>query len=71
MTVTCALIETICQNTPTYGLAFFLDGKPIETIPDITLDRARLESLCAAINGGELDELHIRDVVEDAVAMWA
>ena len=71
MPVTCAIIETIHQNKPTYGLAFFLDGKPIETIPDITLERARLEELCAAINDGELDELHIRDVVEDAVAMWA
>ena len=71
MTVHCEIIETTCQSLPTYGLAFFVGGQQIYTIEDLTLDRRQIEVLCRTINSGDLDEIHIRDVVEDAVAMWA
>lgn len=71
MTVTCELIETNNQNLPTYGLVFFVGGQQICTIEDMTLDRGQIEALRDAINRGGLEEIHIRDVVEDAVAMWA
>lgn len=71
MTVACEIIETNNQNLPTYGLAFFAGRRQICTIEDITFDRGQIEALCHTINEGGLDEIHIRDVVEDAVAMWA
>lgn len=71
MTVTCETIETNQQNLPAYGLAFFIGQQQICTIEDITLDRGQIEALREAINSGGLDEIHIRDVVEDAVARWA
>ncbi len=71
MTVNCEIIETTCQNLPTYGLAFYVGGRQIYTVEDLTLDREQIEALCRTINDGDLEEIHIRDVIEDAVAMWA
>ena len=51
-----------------YGIQGFVNGQPVERIPDITTNRASAEKLVAMCNKGEVALCHIRDIVEDWLA---
>ncbi len=69
------LIETTVYDEdneeyiPTYGIqAVRATGEIIETIEDVFLEKEKVEDLVEACNRGALDVIHLRDVVEDAIA---
>jgi hypothetical protein len=71
MTVTCEIVETLQEGLPAYGLAFYIGSRQVCVIEDMTFERGQIETLRHTINTGRLDEIHIRDVAEDAVAAWS
>ena len=76
MTVTCEITEESCSTEKgsifLYGLDFYRSGESAVfcSIGQITADRSELERLRARINAGDLDEIHIFDVLDDALAEW-
>ncbi len=75
MTVFCEITEEKYDNgtreIPLYGLRFWRCGEEeLCRVEGITPNRAELEVLRARINASELDEIHIRDVLEDALVEW-
>ncbi|MBQ3126089.1 MAG: hypothetical protein IJC15_03375, partial [Clostridia bacterium] len=61
MTVTCEIIESIQENLLAFGLAFYIGGRQICMIEDMTFDREQIEALCHTINTGRVDDIHILD----------
>ena len=51
-----------------YGIQGFVNGQPVERIPDITTNRASAEKLVAMYNKAEVALCHTRDIVEDWLA---
>lgn len=76
MTVTCEIIEGNYQTetgvVTGYGLAFYRAGgaEAVCRIEDITCDRAELAELRARINASDLDEVHIMEVLDNALVEW-
>ena len=49
----------------TYGIEVCENGKTVDNIPDISLDRDAVAGLVKACNRQRLDAVHLHDVVED------
>lgn len=57
--------HVICGKDGWYGLLVEIDCRHIETFEDLTEDRSRLEQFSQRINEGDLQPVHIYDVLED------
>lgn len=75
MIIKCEVIESLytdneVSQVKVYGLAFYKSEcttEPIKVIKDIFTDNENIHILCDLINANDLDEIHIDDVLEDAV----
>lgn len=77
MIIKCEVIESLyidneVSQIKVYGLAFYKSEcivEPIKVIEDIFADKENIHILCNLINANDLDEIHINDVLEDAVCI--
>jgi hypothetical protein len=56
----------------TYGLSFYcadMPGKIIKSVEDITVDKKKIQTLQDLIGKNDLSEIHIDDVVDDALVV--
>lgn len=71
MTIQCTLIEHKRQKPYTYALEFRdANGRRVAWIDNLEATREQLAELAEAVNAGELEEIHLYDVLDDAIAMW-
>ena len=58
------------EDTPVYGISFFKTGsseRAIRNFSDVFLSEDEVAEFCASINENDLDEIHIDEIVQDAV----
>lgn len=58
------------DETPVYGISFFKTGsseRAIRNFSDVFLSEDEAAEFCASINENDLDEIHIDEIVQDAV----
>ena len=58
------------EETPVYGISFFKTGsseRAIRNFSDVFLSEDEAAEFCASINENDLDEIHIDEIVQDAV----
>ena len=58
------------EETPVYGISFFKTGsseRAIRNFSDVFLSKDEAAEFCASINENDLDEIHIDEIVQDAV----
>lgn len=75
MTVKCKIIKSIYRSQDisgitVYGLNFYYIGfenEIVKIIVDIFVDEEQIKTFCNLINSNDLDELHIDDVIYDAL----
>ena len=48
----------------TYGITALVDGKPLTTISDISIDPAAVKRLIDLCNREKLDPIHLDEVIE-------
>jgi hypothetical protein len=71
--IKCDIIKTTIEiegeRTDVYGLAFFRNGDevPFKTVEDIFCELEAAQKLRDIFNGNDIDEIHIDDIIEDAV----
>lgn len=71
MTITCTLLEHKRQKPYTYSLAFHDEnGHRVALIDNLEASREQLSDFAEAVNAGDLDEIHLYDVLDDAIAQW-
>ena len=59
------------DETPVYGISFFKTGsseRAIRKFSDVFLSEDEAAEFCASINENDLDEIHIDEIVQDAVS---
>lgn len=69
--IRCELCEETVENTKVYGFVFSdaCSGEELLTVQDVFTDRARAVAFRDTVNASEVCREHIRDILEDAVAM--
>ena len=76
MTVVCRMTKSYIrtdeeeEETPVYGISFFKTGsseRAIRNFSDVFLSEDEAAEFCAGINENDLDEIHIDEIVQDAV----
>lgn len=76
MTVVCRMTKSYIrtdeeeEETPVYGISFFKTGsseRAIRNFSDVFLSEDEAAEFCAIINENDLDEIHIYEIVQDAV----
>ncbi len=76
MTVVCRMTKSYIrtdeeeEETPVYGISFFKTGsseRAIRNFSDVFLSEDEAAEFCASINENDLDEIHIDEIVQDAV----
>lgn len=76
MTVVCRMTKSYIrtdeeeEKTPVYGISFFKTGsseRAIRNFSDVFLSEDEAAEFCASINENDLDEIHIDEIVQDAV----
>lgn len=58
------------EETPVYGISFFKTGsseRAIRNFSDVFLSEDEAAEFCASINENDLDEIHIDEIIQDAV----
>ena len=58
------------EDTPVYGISFFKTGsyeRAIRDFSDVFLSEDEAAEFCAGINENDLDEIHIDEIIQDAV----
>ena len=58
------------EDTPVYGISFFKTGsseRAIRDFSDVFLSEDEAAEFCADINENDLDEIHIDEIIQDAV----
>ncbi len=77
MTVVCRMTKSYIrtdeeeEETPVYGISFFKTGsseRAIRNFSDVFLSEDEAAEFCASINENDLDEIHIDEIVQDAVS---
>ena len=75
MTVECRMTKSYIrtdeeEDTPVYGISFFKTGsyeRAIRDFSDVFLSEDEAAEFCAGINKKDLDEIHIDEIIQDAV----
>lgn len=75
MTVVCRMTKSYIrtdeeEDTPVYGISFFKTGsseRAIRDFSDVFLSEDEAAEFCAGINENDLDEIHIDEIIQDAV----
>ncbi len=75
MTVECRMTKSYIrtdeeEDTPVYGISFFKTGsseRAIRDFSDVFLSEDEAAEFCAGINENDLDEIHIDEIIQDAV----
>ncbi len=71
--IKCEIVKTVIsienKNAEVYGLTFYREGErtPFKTVEDIFTELALAEKLKRIINENDVDEIHIDNIIEDAI----
>lgn len=69
--IRCELCEEEIGDIRVYGFVFLdaVSGEELFTVRDVFTDRARAVSFRDTVNASEVCREHIRDIIEDAIAI--
>ena len=67
--IKCSVIVSLVDDVKVYGFDFFREdgGRPFRREEDIFDNEEAANELADLINEGDVDEIHLDDILEDAV----